>query len=282
MKTGESWSPSRSIPSSSPRLRRGFTLIELLVVIAIIAILASILFPVFAQARDKARQASCSSNLKQIGNALQMYLQDYDEHFHKGAGIQSPAVNGFGPSTASVPIDGWAQWPWFYGPYVKNVGVFDCPTSPDNTSQLTAAGWTNDGNYAYNYSGLTRDQGTPERALAELDSPADTFVFFDSGDPQVRAGTNDYSGLLEELDLNLTCDSNRWTSYDKECALRHAGRCNMCYADGHVKSLDWNTLLTRKGSNIAPWMISWSDCPSGVCPPPVAGPGQCFDYTKLP
>ena len=61
--------------------RRGFTLIELLVVIAIIAILAAILFPVFAQARDKARQAACQSNLKQLGNAVSMYLQDYDETY---------------------------------------------------------------------------------------------------------------------------------------------------------------------------------------------------------
>jgi prepilin-type N-terminal cleavage/methylation domain-containing protein/prepilin-type processing-associated H-X9-DG protein len=258
--------------------RRGFTLIELLVVIAIIAILAAILFPVFAQARESARKTSCLSNLRQLGTALNMYLQDYDELFHKGAGIPSTGQYGFGSGTT----DGWAQWPWFYGPYVKNVGVFDCPSSPDTTTELTAANWGNDGNYGYNYSGLTRDQGTPPRALAEIEFPADTFVFFDSGDPQVRAGTNNWSGLLEELDLNINCDANTWPNgYNKECALRHAGRTNMVFADGHAKNIDWVQLLTRKGNNVAPWMIQWSDCPSG-CPPPDAGPGKCFDPSKIP
>src|SRR5262245_64273013 len=80
----------------------GFTLIELLVVIAIIAILAAILFPVFAQAREKARSATCLSNLRQIGLANQMYVQDYDEHF-PFAGREWPAAsfvdvwNGLGP-----------------------------------------------------------------------------------------------------------------------------------------------------------------------------------------
>ncbi len=266
--------------------RKGFTLIELLVVIAIIAILAAILFPVFAQARDKARQAACTSNLKQLGNALMMYLQDYDETFHKGAGMVSTGEYGFGPDSR---VDGWTNWAWFYGPYIKNVGVFDCPTSPDTSANLTGPNWGNDGNYGYNYSGLTRDEGatgqpaTPPRGLAELEFPAETFVFFDCGDVQVRAGANDYSGLLEELDVNLTCDppSGRWTKYDKECAFRHATRANMVYADGHVKSINWTTMLTRKGDNIAPWMINWSDC-TATCPPPVAGPGQCFDPTQLP
>jgi len=260
--------------------RRGFTLIELLVVIAIIAILAAILFPVFAQARDAARKTACLSNMRQMGNALTMYLQDYDETFHKGFGINSPAVNGFGLDTS---IDGWTNWPWFYGPYVKNVGIFDCPTSPDGTESLTVDNWGNDGNYGYNYSGLTRDQGTPPRALAEVEAPADVFVFFDAGDTQVRAGDNNWSGLLEELDLNLNCDDNQITSgrYSKESALRHAGRVNVVFADGHAKNLDWTTFLTRRADNIAPWMIDWSDC-GPTCPPPDAGPGKCFDPSKIP
>jgi len=265
-------------PTPSQRSRRAFTLIELLVVIAIIAILAAILFPVFAQARDAARKTACTSNMRQIGTALNMYLQDYDENFHKGAGMNVPAMNGFGPNTS---IDGWDNWPWFYGPYVKNVGVFDCPTSPDTTTELTAANWGNDGNYGYNYSGLTRDQGTPARTLAEIQEPADVFVVFDAGDTQVRAGTNDWPGLLEELDLNLNCDANQISNYSKECALRHAGRVNVAFADGHVKTLDWSRFLTRNANNVAPWMIAWSDCASG-CPPPDAGPGKCFDPSRLP
>ncbi|WP_309721763.1 H-X9-DG-CTERM domain-containing protein, partial [Armatimonas sp.] len=165
----------------------------------------------------------------------------------------------------------------------KNLAIFDCPDSPDTWQvELTRENWGNDGNYAYNYSGLTRDEGTAPRSLAELDEVASTFVFFDSGDAQVRAGTNNWSGLLEDLDLNINCDSNRWPNgYTKEGALRHMGRANMVYADGHAKNIGWQELLTRKGDNVAPWMIEWSDC-TGTCPAPVVGPGQCFDPSKLP
>ncbi len=101
--------------------RVGFTLIELLVVIAIIAILAAILFPVFSQARDKARQAACTSNLKQVGLAFLQYAQDYD---------------GIYPSAYSYP-NGWAQCPhlvWmdFCQPYIKNTQIFACPSTPRN------------------------------------------------------------------------------------------------------------------------------------------------------
>src|SRR5436853_2133767 len=91
--------------------RNAFTLIELLVVIAIIAILAAILFPVFAQARAKARQASCLSNTKQLGLALMQYTQDYDE---------TNVLNGY--VSPGIP-----QWPDLLQPYAKNWGIFICP-----------------------------------------------------------------------------------------------------------------------------------------------------------
>src|SRR5438094_5376899 len=99
---------------SSMRNRNGFTLIELLVVIAIIAVLAAILFPVFAQAREKARQTACLSNCKQIGTAVMMYAQDYDDH---------PPLWFY-----EVPKVGLVYWHYWLKPYVQNIQVFIYPT----------------------------------------------------------------------------------------------------------------------------------------------------------
>jgi prepilin-type N-terminal cleavage/methylation domain-containing protein/prepilin-type processing-associated H-X9-DG protein len=262
--------------------RRLFTLIELLVVIAIIAILAAILFPVFAQARARARAVACLSNCRQIGMALNMYLQDYDELFAKGTGFAAPAAFGLGELTGTSGTPG-NNWAWFYMPYIKNIQILNCPDSPDQLENLTGTNWANDGNYGYNYSGLTGDSTLPPRALASLDEPASTFVIFDSGDVSVRQGDNNWLGLLEELDLNMvaggTCAGS--PNYAKEGALRHFKRTNMVYADGHAKSIGWQELLTRKGDNVAPWMVDWLDC-TATCPAPVVGPGECFDPNKLP
>src|SRR5579863_528760 len=131
------------------RVRTGFTLIELLVVIAIIAILAAILFPVFAQAREKARQATCQSNEKQIALAFLMYNQDYDERFPGATDALKIIDNGTcaGPTTGAwtaVPgSTGIADWSWemydtgpggearmtwdvLIQPYMKSTGAFAC------------------------------------------------------------------------------------------------------------------------------------------------------------
>src|SRR5262245_51009842 len=106
--------------------RRAFTLIELLVVIAVIAIIAAILFPVFAQARDKARQSSCLSNLRQIGTAIRMYLQDHDgacfQHLPYDADVY--ANKNFLERDPELP------WTILIYPYVRNRTLYYCPSDP--------------------------------------------------------------------------------------------------------------------------------------------------------
>ena len=124
--------------------RRAFTLIELLVVIAIIAILAAILFPVFAQAREKARQTACLSNTKQIGTAMMMYIQDYDELYPRAQYCTMPSLVPGAPATSNTTctfasnsagqVTGGGQlmnhfkwYSWLY-PYTKNIQIFFCPS----------------------------------------------------------------------------------------------------------------------------------------------------------
>src|SRR5436853_1139510 len=115
-------------PSSdpiSPQNRAAFTLIELLVVIAILAILAGILFPVFAQAREKARQTSCLSNGKQLGLALFMYVQDYDETYPWSV----HACSAVGGGNCTVPVNSVDTWADLTYPYVKSDGAYGCPSA---------------------------------------------------------------------------------------------------------------------------------------------------------
>ncbi|MCS6777319.1 MAG: prepilin-type N-terminal cleavage/methylation domain-containing protein [Chloroherpetonaceae bacterium] len=107
--------------------RRAFTLIELLVVIAIIAILAAILFPVFARAREQARKTTCISNMRQIGLGINMYLQDYDEHFFTWRRDCA--------HTADCDADivmAFTRWAVLVQPYVRNSQIFICPSYPQN------------------------------------------------------------------------------------------------------------------------------------------------------
>jgi prepilin-type N-terminal cleavage/methylation domain-containing protein/prepilin-type processing-associated H-X9-DG protein len=219
------------------RTRAGFTLIELLVVIAIIAILAAILFPVFAQAREQARKSSCLSNLNQMGKAVLMYTQDYDELF--------PMVYGAYGSIARA-----SEYLLTY-PYVKNVDVWRCPSaSPadndtwrDSIAVALGVPLPNGRkfNYGYNwgvliYAGgglLEAVQYTPwgqsyqaGKPLAALVAPADVFVYSDS-----------YDTYRPTMGTDWILDS--YTGASRNSSLRHGGRFNVAYADGHTKNMKW-------------------------------------------
>ena len=170
------------------RLTRGFTLIELLVVIAIIAILAAILFPVFAQAREKARQSACASNTKQIGTALYMYIQDNDERTTGGCFV------GYGCNVPGGLIDETGKpnskccrytglWPLL--PYTKNVGVFLCPSVTGWDSPMLRP---QKGTYSTNNSILGGGDGVP---LAEIEFPTNSVAFADARNPWID-GSVDY------------------------------------------------------------------------------------------
>jgi prepilin-type N-terminal cleavage/methylation domain-containing protein/prepilin-type processing-associated H-X9-DG protein len=142
---------------STRSARQGFTLIELLVVIAIIAILAAILFPVFAQAREKARMSACLSNVKQLGLGLQMYAQDYDET------LPNHATDAANFLAANAP----QNWARAMSPYVKNTQIYSCPSAPLEPRLKSSPPPLN------SYQGnavLLSVQGT---ALARVPNPAD-------------------------------------------------------------------------------------------------------------
>ncbi len=177
--------------------RSGFTLIELLVVIAIIAILAAILFPVFAQAREKARQTSCISNNKQLGLGVIMYQQDYDESMPRfiTTTAESTPLTITNRQTAFI----------FAQPYIKNKQLLKCPDMPDdgiwkNAYDSNVAIW---GGYAFNvdymmYSADCSDFGTaanpnsgPPTPIALIQKPAETVMF---GGAALANGPGSFSG----------------------------------------------------------------------------------------
>lgn len=209
-------------------LRRGFTLIELLVVIAIIAILAAILFPVFARAREKARQTNCLSNIKQMGLAWTMYAGDYDERV-------CPAWISWVPWPDAVSSwnDG-ANWPYLLLPYVKNAQIFNCPSAPTANQQYDGARRYTTGGCSYGqnpYLGYFHYNGTNviwPLSLAEIDSPSEVPVHGDQGS------------------LGNPFWWHRTESYLPKD--RHNEQINTSFADGHAKSLTFTAVLQLPAS----------------------------------
>jgi prepilin-type N-terminal cleavage/methylation domain-containing protein/prepilin-type processing-associated H-X9-DG protein len=202
--------------------RRGFTLIELLVVIAIIAILAAILFPVFAEAREKARQISCLSNQKQLGTAMSMYMQDYDERF--------PNWRTVVPKSADDP-NAKITWVENMQPYCKNKRIWICPSDNINAeAKVLGLGggtvavnsyWLNA--YIFRWSGNT-PTSPPSVTLAEINYPATSIVFCDG---PVNDGQHVWPGPPVE-----------WCKQVPVCVAsqqRHSGGINFSFADNHTK-----------------------------------------------
>lgn len=204
------------------RRSSGFTLIELLVVIAIIAVLASLLFPVFAQAREKARGASCNSNLRQITQAALIYTQDYDETF----GFAVGQCYGDGQRFLCRLTDPIGQ----YDDYVKNEQVWQCPDR--TTNSLECAGLCK--GYGYNWAFYNSwDDGTgmlhaartfPDgsgifqlgKTHAELTAPARSFLFGDAWD-------------------TMPSTLGAYAAWNGPGSARHSGGFNFSFTDGHVK-----------------------------------------------
>jgi prepilin-type N-terminal cleavage/methylation domain-containing protein/prepilin-type processing-associated H-X9-DG protein len=244
--------------------RRAFTLIELLVVIAIIAILASILFPVFAQAREAARKTSCGSNIRQLGTAFAMYIQDFDETF--------PQVTYSGEAGHTTPDNsGLYRWGWQVLPYIKNMEIFRCPSQSASFTHAQCGGacldpksdfygylWGLFPNYGYNWGYLAPDPtstipgagvagNSRGQNIASINAPTDTVMLADSiwtpaGEPNTTA-----------IGYYLIYPPNRWAgapplngfSYGRVWP-RHQNKANVLFVDGHVKATGIDALRDER------------------------------------
>ena len=249
--------------------RIGFTLIELLVVIAIIAILAAILFPVFAQARENARRTACLSNCKQIGLAYIQYIQDNDGY--------TPSIN---KSVGVVGLDGLQVYqPWYYllMPYAKSWQVFQCPDRVQNFSASTTAndvttptgndpydcfddlnptgvclgygyndGWISDGGYALLQPGTTMTGTLNGKTKAYTFRPGINIAQITSESQMVAFGD-----VATKKDGSISCDNGVAHAFPSgsptTTALRHRALDNICFVDGHAKTIRMEVATVKSG-----------------------------------
>jgi len=252
--------------------KRGFTLIELLVVIAIISILASILFPVFARARENARKAACQSNLKQIGLAVQMYLQDYDETYPFARNWYVATTPHEPVATAQDPYPGY--WFSILQPYVKNYQMFICPTAGPITKPSSGA-LNFSGGYGWNISGTMSPaaansegkrighgfgayagfEGTPtgnRLNMASIQEPSQTILVTDPASNGYTSNgiyavgyAQSYIPVLHGGQVGPFIASSGSTTPGAPSSFEGGG--NYLFADGHVKYLQatrsWRSAL---------------------------------------
>ena len=204
--------------------KKGFTLIELLVVIAIIAILAAILFPVFARARENARRSSCQSNLKQIGLGVFQYTQDYDEKYPHLYSNLDGAANWATPTTAAGD-QGWAM---LLQPYLKSTQIFQCPSETvAPTADATAYGGDGYSDYWYNSILAGNSQ-------AAVEAVALTVM---NGDGNSSSSIYYYDGCNQNGGTGNTCATSDNIKGLAGGHARHLDGGNFAFADGHVKWL---------------------------------------------
>jgi len=263
--------------------KRGFTLIELLVVIAIIAILAAILFPVFAQAREKARMAACQSNLKQMGNAFQMYTQDFDETYPNASPSISNdcAVLGV-TATATLSRGSWDGWIGnLLMPYTKNVGIYTCPSQPrvngvnrDTGNNACPGAPYIFTSYAFNYNRLFGI------AITNINEPANMLAVWDSNTGWADCSYATGCGIWSQRDIcwfmvkkGLPLASGQSCSLlTNPVASWHNDGNNYLYCDGHVKWARWDQLKWGQIANL-PTNHAIYNLPAVSAPPSGSGNG---------
>jgi len=226
-------------------------LIELLVVIAIIAILAAILFPVFAQAREKARQTTCVSNLKQLGTATTLYAQDYDETYpmlESGGTQRLTVANLLDPyiktNKKNVNAQGGNLWP--------EDSIWRCPSGTTYNSGNLRSYFTVAYNWLYltqvnpgakgDFKGKHYDWLQGGRSLAAVNSPADTVIFSDAGHSDGPGGKQDTWSTLISPGALASNGPNAWISAMEG---RHNGIATITWCDGHVKPMKLEAVYGR-------------------------------------
>ncbi|RYX84465.1 DUF1559 domain-containing protein [bacterium] len=233
---------------------RAFTLIELLVVIAIIAILAAILFPVFARARENARKSSCLSNLKQLGLAFAQYTQDYDERYPMWRATGCANNGDCGWAT-----DRSASFPSPVTSYIKSRQILQCPS--ESATTVTAApsvvGFVD---YFYNANigsdgsgacsgSFDNPAGVGGRNLSQFEAPTETILL---GDGQGHMADNWANGRATCAGGGLAQSNGRWNPAALDYPLRHLEGSNYAFADGHVKWFKPERITKNGAGNSTP------------------------------